>query len=59
MRTQTIDVPHQEAIMRDNSPMTTDVVVYIRIMDATKAFLEVHDDTKAISNLTQTTLRTY
>lgn len=57
MRTQTIDVPRQEAITRDNSPVTADAVVYIRVMDATKAFLEVHDYTKAVSNLAQTTLR--
>jgi regulator of protease activity HflC (stomatin/prohibitin superfamily) len=43
MRTQTIDVPHQEAITRDNSPVTADAVVYIKVMDAKKAFLEVLD----------------
>jgi regulator of protease activity HflC (stomatin/prohibitin superfamily) len=57
LRTQTIDVPRQEAITRDNSPVTADAVVYIRVMDAKKAFLEVHDYTKAVSNLAQTTLR--
>ncbi|ELY61097.1 SPFH domain-containing protein [Natronolimnohabitans innermongolicus] len=57
MRTQTIDVPRQEAITRDNSPVTADAVVYIRVMDAKRAFLEVDDYTKAVSNLAQTTLR--
>ncbi|MFB6198890.1 MAG: paraslipin, partial [Halobacteriaceae archaeon] len=57
MRTQTIDVPQQEAITRDNSPVTADAVVYIRVMDATKAFLEVDDYKRAVSNLAQTTLR--
>ncbi|MFB6138187.1 MAG: SPFH domain-containing protein, partial [Halobacteriaceae archaeon] len=33
MRTQTIDVPKQEAITRDNSPVTADAVVYIRVME--------------------------
>jgi SPFH domain, Band 7 family protein len=41
MRTQTLDVPKQEAITRDNSPVIADAVVYIKVMDAQKAFLEV------------------
>ncbi|WP_436935922.1 SPFH domain-containing protein [Halovenus marina] len=57
MRTQTLDVPRQEAITRDNSPVTADAVVYIKVMDAEKAFLEVDDYKKAVSNLAQTTLR--
>ena len=57
MRTQTIDVPRQEAITEDNSPVTADAVVYIRVMDAKKAFLEVDDYVRAVSNLAQTTLR--
>ncbi len=57
MRTQTLDVPRQEAITRDNSPVTADAVVYIKVMDARKAFLEVDDYKRATSNLAQTTLR--
>ncbi len=57
MRTQTLDVPRQEAITRDNSPVTADAVVYIKVMNAKKAFLEVDDYKKATSNLAQTTLR--
>jgi regulator of protease activity HflC (stomatin/prohibitin superfamily) len=57
MRTQTLDVPRQEAITRDNSPVTADAVVYIKVMDAEKAFLEVDDYKRAVSNLAQTTLR--
>ena len=57
MRTQTIDVPTQEAITRDNSPVTADAVVYIRVMDAKRAFLEVDDYEGAVSDLAQTTLR--
>ncbi|WP_435127903.1 SPFH domain-containing protein [Halobaculum sp. D14] len=57
MRTQTLDVPRQEAITRDNSPVTADAVVYIKVMDAKKAFLEVEDYKTAVSNLAQTTLR--
>ncbi|WP_345784734.1 SPFH domain-containing protein [Halobellus ordinarius] len=57
MRTQTMDVPRQEAITRDNSPVTADAVVYLRVMDAKRAFLEVEDYKTAVSNLAQTTLR--
>ena len=57
MRTQTLDVPRQEAITRDNSPVTADSVVYIKVMDAKKAFLQVDDYKRAVSNLAQTTLR--
>ncbi|WP_049900776.1 SPFH domain-containing protein [Natrinema sp. J7-1] len=57
MRTQTLDVPRQEAITRDNSPVPADAVVYIKVMDAKKAFLQVDDYKRAVSNLAQTTLR--
>lgn len=57
MRTQTIDVPRQEAITEDNSPVTADAVVYIKVMDAKKAFLEVDNYKNATSQLAQTTLR--
>ena len=57
MRTETLDVPRQEAITRDNSPVTADAVVYIRVMDAKKAFLGVDDYRRATSLLAQTSLR--
>jgi regulator of protease activity HflC (stomatin/prohibitin superfamily) len=57
MRTETLDVPSQEAITRDNSPVRADAVVYIRVMNAERAFLEVDDYRRATLNLAQTTLR--
>ena len=57
MRTQTVDVPRQEAITRDNSPVTCDAVVYMKVNNAKKAFLEVDNYRNAVSNLAQTTLR--
>jgi regulator of protease activity HflC (stomatin/prohibitin superfamily) len=57
MRTQTLDVPRQEAITEDNSPVVADAVVYIRVVDPKKAFLEVDDYQNAVSYLAQTTLR--
>ena len=57
MRTQTMDVPQQEAITRDNSPVTADAVIFVKVMNAKKAFLEVEEYKRAVSNLAQTTLR--
>ncbi len=57
MRTQTLDVPKQEAITRDNSPVVANAVIYIRVMNAERAFLEVENYERAVSNLAQTTLR--
>ena len=57
MRTQMLDVPRQEAITEDNSPVTADAVVYIKVMDAKRAFLQVDDYKRATLYLAQTTLR--
>ncbi|WP_417341743.1 SPFH domain-containing protein [Halomarina salina] len=57
MRTETLDVPRQEAITRDNSPVTADAVVYVRVVDAERAFLGVDHYRRATSYLAQTTLR--
>jgi regulator of protease activity HflC (stomatin/prohibitin superfamily) len=57
MRTEALDVPRQEAITRDNSPVTADAVVYIRVMDAERAFLGVENYREATLALAQTTLR--
>ncbi|WP_313692580.1 SPFH domain-containing protein [Halorarum halobium] len=57
LRTVAIDVPRQEAITRDNSPVTADAVVYVRVVDAKRAFLQVDDYRNATALLAQTTLR--
>ncbi|MCO8242876.1 MULTISPECIES: SPFH domain-containing protein [unclassified Haladaptatus] len=57
MRTRVFDVPKQEAITKDNSPVIADAVLYVRVMDAKRAFLGVNDYERAVSNLGQTTLR--
>nr|WP_276239349.1 SPFH domain-containing protein [Halobaculum sp. DT55] len=56
-RVETIDVPTQEAITEDNSPVTADAVVYVRVVDAERAFLEVDDYRRATALLAQTNLR--
>nr|WP_284033209.1 SPFH domain-containing protein [Halobaculum sp. DT31] len=56
-RVETIDVPTQEAITEDNSPVTADAVVYVRVVDAERAFLQVDDYRRATALLAQTNLR--
>ncbi|WP_435101010.1 SPFH domain-containing protein [Halarchaeum sp. P4] len=57
IRTQTIEVPTQEAITRDNSPVRADAVVYLSVVDAEKTFLEVEAYRQAVAYLAQTSLR--
>ncbi len=57
LRTQTLDVPRQEVITKDNSPTNVDAVIYIRIMDPKRAYLEVQNYRMATIYLAQTTLR--
>ncbi|WP_330633200.1 SPFH domain-containing protein [Halocatena halophila] len=57
MRTQTLDIAPQEVITRDNSPVTVDAIVYYKVIDAKKVFLEVGDHERAVSHLSQTALR--
>jgi regulator of protease activity HflC (stomatin/prohibitin superfamily) len=56
-RVETIDVPTQEAITEDNSPVVADAVVYVRVVDAERAFLHVDDYRRATALLAQTNLR--
>ncbi|MFB6078206.1 MAG: SPFH domain-containing protein [Halarchaeum sp.] len=57
VRTQTVEVPPQAAITRDNSPVTASAVVYLRVVDAERAFLDVDDYRNATRTLAQTSLR--
>ncbi|WP_254662978.1 SPFH domain-containing protein [Haladaptatus sp. W1] len=57
MRTRVFDVPKQEAITQDNSPVVADAVLYVRVMDPERAFLGVDNYERAVANLGQTTLR--
>ncbi|WFO75599.1 SPFH/Band 7/PHB domain protein [Desulfurococcaceae archaeon MEX13E-LK6-19] len=57
LRTQVVDVPRQDVITRDNSPVTVDAIVYFRVVDPKKAYFEVTDYRQAIISLAQTTLR--
>lgn len=57
IRIVTMDVPAQEVITRDNVSVKVNAVVYFRVMDPEKAFLEVEEYLQATSQIAQTTLR--
>lgn len=56
-RTKAVDVPDQEVITKDNIPVRINAVVYYKIIDASKAVLEVEDYYYATSQIAQTTMR--
>jgi regulator of protease activity HflC (stomatin/prohibitin superfamily) len=57
LRTITLDVPPQDIITKDNVSVKVNAVVYYRVMDPTKAVVEVQDYEFATSQISQTTLR--
>jgi regulator of protease activity HflC (stomatin/prohibitin superfamily) len=57
VRVKAVDVPSQEAITKDNISCEINAVIYYKVSDAAKAFLEVQHYTYAISQLAQTTMR--
>ncbi|MBT9165675.1 MAG: hypothetical protein DDT25_00330 [Chloroflexi bacterium] len=56
-RTVTIDVPSQEVLTRDNVTARVNAVVFLRVLDAEKAVVEVLDFRMATYQMAQTTLR--
>ncbi len=57
LRTQVLDVPRQEVITKDNSPVNVDAIIYIKVTDPKNAFFEVTDYRTATVYLAQTSLR--
>jgi regulator of protease activity HflC (stomatin/prohibitin superfamily) len=57
MRTETLDVPPQDVITRDNVSVKVNAVVFFRVIDAPKAVVEVANYLYATSQIAQTTLR--
>jgi regulator of protease activity HflC (stomatin/prohibitin superfamily) len=57
IRVKAVDVPNQEAITKDNIPISINAVIYFRVKDPSKAVLEVEDFFNAVSQLAQTTMR--
>ncbi len=56
-RVQTLDVPRQEVITKDNSPTNVDAVIYIKVVDPKKAVFAVQNYKVATVLLAQTNLR--
>jgi regulator of protease activity HflC (stomatin/prohibitin superfamily) len=57
LRTVTMDVPPQDVITRDNVTCKVNAVTYFRVVDPTRAVIEVEAYGYATSQLAQTTLR--
>ena len=57
LRTIVLDVPAQDVITRDNVSVKVSAVVYFRVLDSSKAIVEVENFLFATSQLSQTTLR--
>jgi len=57
VRTNTIDIPKQEVITKDNVTVNVDAVVYFRVKDAERAVLEVTNYIYASSQFAQAALR--
>lgn len=57
MREMVIDEPAQSSITRDNAIVAIDYVVYMRVVDAEAAVINVQNYVGAVRNLATTTLR--
>ena len=57
LRTITLDVPSQDVITRDNVSVKVSAVLYFRVIDPSRAVVEVQNYLYATSQLAQTTLR--
>lgn len=57
VRVQTVDVPQQEAITKDNIPVGINAVVYFQVERAEDAVLKIQDYQYAVSQYAQAALR--
>jgi regulator of protease activity HflC (stomatin/prohibitin superfamily) len=57
LRTIVLDVPTQDVISRDNVSVKVNAVVYFRVVDPSRAIIQVASPFEATSQLAQTTLR--
>ena len=58
MMEQVLDVPQQDVITKDNVSVQVDAIVFIQVMDAGQAAYRVDNLSYAITQLSQTNLRT-
>lgn len=57
LRTLVVDVPTQDVISKDNVSVKVNAVIYFRIVEPSKAIIQVENYMAATSQLAQTTLR--
>jgi regulator of protease activity HflC (stomatin/prohibitin superfamily) len=57
LRIETLDVPSQDVVTRDNVTIKVNAVIFFRVVEARQAVLEVANYLYATSQLAQTTLR--
>ncbi len=57
LRVEAMEVPSQDVVTRDNVTVKVNAVIYFRVVDPSKAVLEVSNFLYATSQLAQTTLR--
>ncbi len=57
IRLKAVDVANQEAITKDNVSCQINAVIYYKVVDAAKAFIEVENFYYAVTQLAQTTMR--
>ncbi len=57
LRLVVMDVDPQDVITKDNVSVKVNAVIYFRVIDSTKAIIEVEDFNYAMSQLAQTTIR--
>ena len=56
-RILTVDIPSQQAITKDNVPVTTDAVIFLRVAQPEDAVIQVQNYVHAIRQYAQTALR--
>ena len=57
LRIEAMEVPPQDVVTRDNVTVKVNAVIYFRVIDPTKAVIEVSNFLYATSQVSQTTLR--
>jgi len=58
VRTQTIDIPPQQVLTKEDIEITIDAVAYFRIVDPKKAVVEIRDLNGSVAHILQAELRT-
>jgi regulator of protease activity HflC (stomatin/prohibitin superfamily) len=57
LRTSVLDIPLQEIITKDNVPVKVNAVCYFRVLDPSKALVQIENYIYGTSQISQTTLR--